>query len=1051
MRIKHQFLLPLLTAATAMMVAPHAGATAYVYPAGAGGTTFTAGNAALANGDTLVVSSSLTHTAEAIQFADGVTVTVNAGSTVTTTGANSVIKGNILAATAPAIVNISGTVTANGTNPAINLAARTNVGANSATINVLAGGIVNGDISPADAAAADERTIIVVKGTWNGGLLGAATATSANSSLTVDGGSVVTGATGINTPTTTAGYNLIMKNSGNITGSIYNTATTSGLILKVDTGTSKITGNVAPANANAANLLTMGSVDTANAASLTITGTLDTVGITQAVPGALIVNGKVGAVSPALIMTMSAGTSRFVDTVVSGNAAFSGTHNATFVSNYTPGTLTTTNSAAVVVTGNLLSTGAVSVGDASSLTVTGTATALTGAFATTNANGTGANATFNGNFATTSTATVVANTTANFNGTVAITGATANNGTTTFLGSTVAFTGNITNGAISSAAKLVFGKADGSVAVAISGAGDFTNTTGTMYFHKGVTLAATNDITVTAGTVYVGRGVALLGAATTAASASAILDMAYGSSIAGTLTSGAASTIKVRGMTTAAGVVSGVSLTSAYTPAQTAVVKFMFDDSAHYGNITAAAAVDLSTGTDAVLAVEHGGGYVAPGTYTVLTTSTLTASTATPVITSSSKTTTFAVTQDVTAGAGKVTVTATRAAALNTFATGANSKSVLSSVNTLTAAQYQGVSAGRQATINAIEALINSTTSTAVVDSGLKGLMPNASAIASMSGALKGGMVTLAGRLDSLAYDMRDSKAYVAGGSSHGDALWVRGIYSRANQKADTANFYDGYTANRYGAMIGFDTMRFNHSTLGMSLGYVQSKTKDRLNMLSSNNVKSFQILPYGSFNLGDRGTKGFIDWFVGYTYNTVKGSRVVATPLVAVGTTTYDYKSHLFSAKGTYGLDKVVNRNLTLTPFVSALLSFQPSVSYTEKEAANVAGQTITNSSKLGAEFELGFKGVVRPDAGSKANTRFAFRAMGVWTAAGANLKTSGILAGTSAYSYNVKQQKFGARAGVSAVFEMLRDLDLEFSYDLEARSKYMAHTGLVEFKYHF
>jgi len=75
----------------------------------------------------------------------------------------------------------------------------------------------------------------------------------------------------------------------------------------------------------------------------------------------------------------------------------------------------------------------------------------------------------------------------------------------------------------------------------------------------------------------------------------------------------------------------------------------------------------------------------------------------------------------------------------------------------------------------------------------------------------------------------------------------------------------------------------------------------------------------------------------------------------------------------------------------------------------------------------------------------------MGVWSAINNNLKSTATLIGNQSFTYSVTQQKFGARVGASGVFEVLNDLDLELSYDLEARSKYMSHTGFVEFKYHF
>jgi hypothetical protein len=1045
MQTKRQFLLPLLAAATAMMVSPYANATpiTYDYPTSVGGSTAYTAGTTLNDGDVLNVDSGNLYFATTTTTA-GSTINIKAGATVSSAAATySTGAGNTAALT----INVNGTLTG-GANQAVNALLWNSTGA--VNITVAAGGVMTGDVVSTTVAANSNNSAInlTVNGTWTGDFPASTTTTGA-ATIIVSGPNAVINKrlNGIATPT--AATSTIKMNQGaTINSNIAVTTVADALTLDVDTGSSVITGNIS-GGAAGASILNLGSVDTANSASLTVNGTFDSLQITQAVPGTLIFNGAVGSNNATGAMVLSMGNTQFLSTAVTGAATFDGSNVTTFASNYTSAAMTVLGSSNVTVNGNLSTGGsALAVKGAGQLTVKGSTSVST--FTTSSSMYAspafpGSTSTFTGTFTASGAVDMGANTTQAFNGGYSQGAASLNAGKTTILSSAV-LTGGITN-----TGSLVFGAATGSPAVALSAAG-ITNTSGTTTLNSGVTLSNAVTLTATSGIIVVGNNIALSAAATAGGAAGTLpglLDLYPGVSNTAAITNNATGVVKIRGAMSSTAPTQPLQVTiSGNNYAPTGETVLQFDNSAQYGQLNVTGGNAAFGTNNGAVTLYHTGGYVAPGAYQmVVTNGTLTAGTGNKNINSPSQlsgSVVFTMDFGVTT-ANVVTVTAKRIRGLNTYASEANAQGLLSSINSVPVATFQNASLGQRTVLNAIESFVAANyTNPGAINTAMQTYMPNVSSIAASRRILQTAATTLAARLESVAYNMDAPLAYVAG-HNHGSSIWMRGTYTNANQNVNSSTNYNGYTSNQYGAMIGFDTSRFAHSTLGLALGYNQTKSKDRLNLASINTVKAYQIMPYGSFNLGDRSTRGFIDWFAGYVYNSVSGVRVVGSNL---GVNNYSYNASIFSAKGTYGLDRVINRNLTLTPFVSMLMSYQPSASYNETGYAQYA---IQNNSNFGLEFELGVKGIVRPDCASKANTRIILRAMGVWSALNNNLKSTGTLIGTQSFTYSVTQQKFGARAGVSGVFEVLNDLDLELSYDVEARSRYFSQTGLVEFKYHF
>ncbi len=1002
MQINRKQVLPLLTALTAMMVAPYSYGVAYTTATIAGApTAYTLLNA---GPDTMTVAAgeTMTHTAVPVNMETQTTLTIAATGKVTTTGANAAVLGINANASANAItINNSGQIIANGTNAAIDLSA---VLTNNPTsvMTIAATGSVVGDIKPNAGTGASGLTI--TGGTFTGDYVGGATASAQTITLT---GGTITGRTAAGLTFTSGASDstvTVTKNS-TISANLIKTGA-NVLNMTVNDGSSVITGNISSA---ADGTITVGGV---TIAGLKVAGTIDGENLNLQNGSNLYVTGVVGGTNVATFTTTTTADNTRTNAKFAENASFStsaiGGADVTFAKAFsTTGVSNLTDASIVYAKSTYSSTGNVAVSDHSILNIVGNTT-----FSATLDVNTSGRLIIDGTVTIGGASTIATNAYVEYNGVV---------------------TANTTLGIADSVVKLNANYTSGGLITANTGA----------------RLYLAEKIAITGGT----PNLSVLGGGVTYAMT--------GSSIAGTVTlaDGAVFEVygpKVSGLTLAQ---KSVSIGGTYTGVAGSSLNIVLNDGYKFGHLSVAGTTDL---TGNVRLVIPGNGFVAAGSYRIISSvGALTVPTNMAVELPSVRTSDNSIVRNrlgynvtfvaTPAGNGNVVATVTRTNGFATFASKENAKSMFSAIdNGMTPAKFELLTEDQRTTFNVIENYINNsaTINQASLDSVAESLVPMSTPSTVTSHALNASLGVVGSRLDAVAYGDHN---YMAAGISS-KSVWMRALASDVQQRA-TAE-YSGYNARRLGAMLGFDAQMFTNSKIGIGLGFVNSRGRERADRLSTSNIRSYQFMPYGTFNLGNRSSVGYIDWMAAYVYNDIKTSQNVnlsaLSGTVLNHTNTAAYNNSQFALKLTYALDKMINKNVTLVPFVSAGVGFQAAKSFT---GTGPEATTTSVKSHTSLDLELGLKGVFKPETGARSNTRVILHAAGIWSPLSQDVKSTSKFVMNNAVEFvsSTKHEKFGGKFGASLVVEMLRNLDLELAYNLEARSKYLDHTGFVEFKYSF
>jgi len=999
MQDRRKFLLPLITAATALMVSPFASA-ADTYPG-----NYTPG---AVTDDLTVTGNLIGDSTIVLDTANNSSTFVLTSGTVQNTNSSAAPTVDINGAGTDGTVTLNGgTLKGGGNNVAVNFASLAD--SQTGTVTVGSSATVQGDI----IGGVDND--ITISGTMTGDIDFAANGTGdSNNTITLSGGTLIGRSAGVtNDAAGNAAPLLTVNGAGKLasavtgstnelfgvtvdsTGSAGTTATVTGALkdvaLGVDDSTSgqtvvaNISGNLV--NANGTSTIDVG---TTNAATLNMTGN---VGASAANIGTLgVSNSAVATFSAPVYVTA---------TTVAGTATFNDTYEDAGTTTLTSGALKakstfkadalTVNAGSLDVDGAVtVDTGAVDVDGgsvrfrSSADVTTGAITVDVGSFRVDGAFTSGGNISVG---ATTQAQAV-------FGGAV-----TSNAGGGTVLvdnGSTATFASNI----------------DGILSV---------DNTASVMVNGNVTGAVTSD---NSSAIHFGTNATSIGGAVTLAAAANSLDVFT-------------NTGKNLAIT---GAVDGDS-----AGAGAAIITLNMHDGQDFAGLIGAAGVDLNT--TSVNITNANEGFFAAGDYAVISSVTGYANTATAVtIPASTLTTSFTFAETTGAGGG-ITLTAARNKTFDEFSSVANHKKVGTALeaSAVTPAGFQGLTLGQRQLLSGMEQTVNQTSGVATVsvDNAMEQLLPKLSPAAVNVQTQKDSVYTLASRLAAL----RDDATSYSAAAGNSDSAWLRVIGATSTQKEMSQ--YSGYDSDSWGMLVGADTDLMSAHKIGFAFGYMDTSVKERLNGSSRSDITSFQFMPYGTVDLGDRVNKGYIDWFAAYAYQNVESARNLAFASYAdkvVG----EYDGHQFTVKGTWAMDKSLSRNLMLSPFASAMYVFSSYDKYTETGSAALE---VNTSSHGMLEVELGLKSVYKPDSGARSKTRFGAHGMLLWAPWNDDLETESSFAVNTATKFitTVEQSKFGVRAGVSSTFEILSNFDLEFRYDFEARKDFASHAGFVEFKYHF
>lgn len=365
----------------------------------------------------------------------------------------------------------------------------------------------------------------------------------------------------------------------------------------------------------------------------------------------------------------------------------------------------------------------------------------------------------------------------------------------------------------------------------------------------------------------------------------------------------------------------------------------LFTDILNYGNMTL---TNSSTTTITNFSVTGGAGYFPAGTYTLASSpvnitvtnpitkpsSTLFLSFDTPVIDNISTPKNIKMTINRTPFNTYASTTLTNAIAVNLESIGAGNPS--SDMVTL---------------LDAIEA----STTPSQLESALEQLAPLTTApifgIEVQNNTMRQVQLRLA--------ELRDRETYFAGDIAKDNYVWVRPFGGYANQQPKNDSF--GYYGSGGGVAAGFDRNLGANYNVGAAAAYALSHVKDKVNMESRTEIKSYIGMVYGSYNFPDT---HYFDWIVAVVANNFNAARVVNINGY-YQTPTSSYGSQQISFKGLWGKEIPAFGFMQLTPLAAAQYTFAKQYEYTESNGA-ATNLTISRTNSNLVQLGLGGKAAV-------------------------------------------------------------------------------------------
>lgn len=683
--------------------------------------------------------------------------------------------------------------------------------------------------------------------------------------------------------------------------------------------------------------------------------------------------------------------------------------------------------------------GAVTVqtGSANNLTVGMSSVSLTGAFTTTNNQGTGVTSTttVTGNFSSGGVATVTGGAHANAASTLILQGATNSassfslaDGTAT---ATLSFTGaasKTVSGAINGG-----GTGQGAVTVATSDV-TFANTVGSTNRLKNFTVSSGATATLSAGTLaattITNAGTLVLGAATTATGSTAFTNSgSLNLNATATLSGG---TVELNGSgTDSAGIITMG--TTSYTD------NVMLNAAGISGNVTATHVVKIvpaatfNSGTITVIKTMNSAGSAANAAKFTATNSLIT-NYAFSLANSNADLNMTATQKPNSEIAASINT--------NTVAADAFAKAVVATTSntTVSTAYTNAVSTGGAAAKLAAEQ------SAPNPDGGFNQISTQTSQVVLNSTSQRldglrngGGAVTMLGAIQSAGLS--------AGNGAQTMGIWVR-PYAYLGKQQDIGSVA-GYDSKTRGLIGGFDKRITENMRLGFSVGYSKSNVHSGGVGRNETDIGGKQTTLYGDYTT----ERYFIESMIGYATNKVDTSRVISFGGLnqkAFG----EYDAEQYFARVGAGMPIAFGKGgqHVLTPEIDLDLSRLESDAYTET-GADVLNLQVTpdpvNLALASAGIQYKYKHAIR--SGILNHT---IRLGGGYDMVNENgIATMRFLSGSTAFTSTAPDiSPLQGHAGLGIGYTTFDDVfRLMLDYDAEKREGFLGHSIRLEWRYNF
>lgn len=287
-----------------------------------------------------------------------------------------------------------------------------------------------------------------------------------------------------------------------------------------------------------------------------------------------------------------------------------------------------------------------------------------------------------------------------------------------------------------------------------------------------------------------------------------------------------------------------------------------------------------------------------------------------------------------------------------------------------------------------------------------------------------------------------------ARGMSSGDMFiadqraWVKPFGSWANQ-ADRDGVA-GFKSRTYGLVTGVDADVSKTMRVGAAFAYSRIDVDSRSSVApQGSNVDSYQLIGYGSVNLGNRTD---LNWQADIGHNDNKSHRQISFANLRAQS---DSSSNTAHAGAALGRDLTLSDRTTFTPSVRADYTWIRDRGYTENgaDALNLSVEGRTTKS-----FVIGVDGRVQHRVGDRG-TLVGNLGLGYDTMDQKNTIVS-TFAGNPGAAFTLSGIEAGrvvSRAGLGYVYQVKNGVDLTARYDLEHRTGLNNQTASVKARWAF
>lgn len=290
--------------------------------------------------------------------------------------------------------------------------------------------------------------------------------------------------------------------------------------------------------------------------------------------------------------------------------------------------------------------------------------------------------------------------------------------------------------------------------------------------------------------------------------------------------------------------------------------------------------------------------------------------------------------------------------------------------------------------------------------------------------------------------EARTNKTYMAGDLSTQNAVWLRPFGDKANQQAMGDGL--GYYASTGGLAFGFDRYVDTGFILGVAGSYALSHVTDKINSASNTDIKSYQVMLYGSVDLN---TTKYLNWAVAAAANNYDAIRYVNLSTLQLQAKS-TYSSQIYGIKGVWGQNISAFNFLQVNPEASAQYTFAKQYQYSETDGQGANLQVNRENSN-----------VVQLGLGGKLSTPIEWHpgifipeihAMTYYNVVnGQQSTTSNFLSGGGVIIANMPLPRTWLKFGASVTFAILDQMQVKIDYDHWIADRFTDNTFYINFKY--